>query len=357
MYMEPFCWFDMMEQVRFFKALGDETRLSLVSYLLGREHTVSDFFPKDEKGHAAMTRHLEILADAGIIVSNHNGSDTTFSIKTETMRRRLVSLGIMATDYFHPSGKDEIDVKEIVRSKYRQIANEGGDCRPGGCCGKAKFDPIIVSNQIGYSDEEISVAPEANLGLGCGNPIGLGSIHEGETVLDMGSGAGIDTCLAARKVGETGKVIGVDMTEDMILKARENAQTYGFQNVEFRWGDIENMPVETGTVDVVLSNCVINLVPDKPSAFREAYRVLKMDGRLYISDIILTDALTDEQKNDKDLICGCVAGAVPKKDYLQMMEDAGFSIQEISEDENIGNEQYDGLPVASLHIKAMKKHA
>lgn len=347
----------MMELVRFFKALGDETRMAMVSFLLGHEHTVSDFFPDNEKGHAAMTRHLEILLDSGIINSKNNGSETTYSISNESMRRRLVALGITASDDFNASGQEELDIKEVVRSKYSKIANEGGDCRPGGCCGKAKFDPALVSSQIGYSDEEISIAPDANLGLGCGNPIGLGSIHEGETVLDMGSGAGIDSFLAAKKVGDTGRVIGVDMTEDMILKARENAQTYGFQNVEFRWGDIENMPVETSSVDVVLSNCVINLVPDKPSAFREAFRVLKFDGRLYISDIILTDELTAEQRNDRDLICGCVAGAVPKKEYLQMMEDAGFKIQEISEDESIGNEQYEGLPVASLHIKAVKKCA
>lgn len=346
----------MMELVRFFKALGDDTRLGLVSYLLGQDDAINDLFPADEKGHAAMTRHVEILTEAGIIERSQRGAETTYSIKDEEMRHRLLGLGIPITDsiYFMEDDR-ELEVKEMVREKYRRIANEGGDCRSSiGCCDKADFDPVLISNQIGYSNEDINVAPEANMGLGCGNPIGFGSINEGETVLDMGSGAGIDSFLAAERVGKKGRVIGVDMTEDMILKARENAQTYGFNNVEFRWGDIENMPVESGSVDVVLSNCVINLVPDKASVFREAYRVLKPEGRLYISDIILTDELTEEQRNDKDFICGCVSGAVFKKEYLQLIEDAGFQIRDVSENDDISNEQYEGLPVSSLHIKAFK---
>lgn len=340
----------MLELVRFFKALGDETRLALISYFLGHEQVIADFLPEDEKEHAAMTRHLEILCEAKIIKRERNGSDTLYSIASGHMRERLGELGILSTQDLMLSTDEEADIKEVVRERYARIAEEVAD-------ETVEADHVEASQQMGYSEEDISVAPDANLGLGCGNPAGLGSIVEGETVLDMGCGAGIDTFIAAKRVGESGRVIGIDMTEDMILLARENAETYDFENVEFRWGDIENMPVETGSIDVVLSNCVINLAPDKPSAFREAYRVLKPQGRVYISDIILTGELSEEQKADEDIISGCVAGAVSKDEYLQMMEDAGFSIQEISENEEIGNEFYRGLPVASLHIRAVKRVA
>lgn len=347
----------MIDKVSFFRALGDETRLGLVTFLLGREHTVSDFFPSDEKEMATMSRHIEILIEAGIIKRSDVGGDTVYSIIDEGMWSHLLNLGLTPTECFSPFEDDAPkNVKEIVREKYGQIAVNGGNCRcSSNCCGKKEFDPVALSTSLGYTEDDIKVAPEANMGLGCGNPTALGEINEGETVLDMGSGAGIDSFLAARRVGPTGKVIGVDMTEDMILKARENAQTYSFKNVEFRWGDIENMPVESCSVDVVLSNCVINLVPDKCSAFREAFRVLKPNGRLYISDMVLTGVLSEEQLSDPDLISGCVASAVSRKDYLNLVEGAGFKIETISEDVSISNEQYDGLPVASLHIKALKK--
>ena len=347
----------MIDKVCFFRALGDETRYQLLTFLMGREHTVNDFFPSDDKEMATMSRHIEILSEAGIIKESNVGGNIVYSITDKIMWSKLFKLGLVPTDIFSPFNNDTPkNIKEIVREKYGQIATEGGNCRCNpSCCTNGEFDPLSTSTSIGYSEEDINVAPEANMGLGCGNPTALGEINEGETVLDMGSGAGIDSFLAAKMVGPTGKVIGVDMTEDMIIKARENAQIYEFNNVEFRWGDIENMPVETGSVDVVLSNCVINLVLDKRSAFREAYRALKSDGRLYISDIVLTGKLTEEQLNDPELISGCVANAIPPKDYLDMIEDAGFKIEKISENHSIGKDQYGGLPVASVHIKARKK--
>jgi SAM-dependent methyltransferase len=178
---------------------------------------------------------------------------------------------------------------------------------------------------MGYSDDEMIQVPEgANLGLGCGNPVAIASLSPGETVLDLGSGAGFDAFLAVAKVGKAGRVIGVDMTDEMLEKARENAKKGGYTNVEFRKGDIEDLPLEDEEVDVVISNCVINLAPDKGKVFKETYRVLKPGGRLMVSDVVLTKPLPDELKNDEELLSGCVAGAILKQDYLNLLKKAGF---------------------------------
>lgn len=238
--------------------------------------------------------------------------------------------------------------KEIVKKHYSKIA-KGSCCS---CGNQAENEQIAKS--IGYSDEEIKQAGEANLGLGCGNPTGMGEIKEGEIVLDLGSGAGFDCFLAAKKVGETGKVIGVDMTEEMIEKARVNAQKQEYKNVEFRFGDIENLPVEDNFIDVVISNCVVNLIPDKEKVFKEVYRVLKKGGRMYISDIVLLDSLTKEQKENEELIAGCVGGALLKDDYLQIIKDTGFGVKILSEDKDISKRQYQGIPLESLKVEAKK---
>ena len=182
-----------------------------------------------------------------------------------------------------------------------------------------------MGQRIGYSEAELTAVPEgANLGLGCGNPIALASLKEGETVLDLGSGAGFDCFLAAGRVGSTGKVIGVDMTPEMLERARENARKDNIENVEFRQGDIEHLPVEDGCVDVIISNCVINLAPDKGRVFSEAFRVLKPGGRLMVSDIVLTKPLPEFVKNSIAAYIGCVAGASLREDYLEAMRQAGF---------------------------------
>src|SRR6185369_1309222 len=171
--------------------------------------------------------------------------------------------------------------------------------------------------EIGYSADQMAAIPEgANLGLGCGNPLQYANVQPGEVVLDLGSGAGIDCFLAAREVGSSGRVIGVDMTPAMIEKARANAAKGDYRNVEFRLGEIENLPVADATIDVIISNCVINLSPDKGRVFREAFRALKPGGRLLVSDLVLTRALTPELQNNVDLYVGCVAGASLKDDYL-----------------------------------------
>lgn len=220
----------------------------------------------------------------------------------------------------------EKEIKKAVREGYAQIAKrERSCCTPASpCCGGA--DPAQdISKQIGYSDEELKSVPEdANLGLGCGNPIALASLAEGETVLDLGSGAGFDCFLAANKVGKMGKVIGVDMTPEMIEKARENTQKGNYENVEFRLGEIENIPAADNSVDVVISNCVINLSPDKSRVFKEAFRVLKPGGRLMISDMVLLKELPDFIKNSIEAYIGCISGALMKGEYIEVIREAGF---------------------------------
>jgi ubiquinone/menaquinone biosynthesis C-methylase UbiE len=212
-----------------------------------------------------------------------------------------------------------------------------------------------LAKTIGYSKKEINAVPEANLGLGCGNPTALGEMAEGAVVLDLGSGAGFDCFLAAKKVGKTGKVIGVDMTRQMVEKAKENAKKYGFKNVEFRLGDIEKLPVENNSVDIIISNCVINLAPDKSKVFAEAYRVLRKNGKMLVSDIVLLKELSNWQMEDKKLVVGCVGGAALKKEYLKLVEGAGFRVKILSEDKKISKRQYQGISLESLKIIAYKK--
>ena len=212
----------------------------------------------------------------------------------------------------------EEKVKKIVRESYGKIAKSGCSCCDSGS-----------GKELDYTEEELKSVPEgANLSLGCGNPVALASIKEGETVLDLGSGGGLDCFLAAKKVGEKGKVIGVDMTPEMIDRARRNARKGGYRNVEFRLGEIENLPVADKTVDLLISDCVINLAPNKKRVFEEALRVLKPGGRLLISDIVLLKKLPETIKKSKRAYVGCVSGATMKNEYLALLKDAGF--QEVS---------------------------
>jgi ArsR family transcriptional regulator len=243
---------------------------------------------------------------------------------------------------------EEKNVKKIVKESYSAIARKKG-C---GCC--SNFDEEEIAKSIGYSKEEINSASEANLGIGCGNPVALANLKKGDIVLDLGSGAGFDSFLAAKKVGDTGKIIGVDMTEDMINKAKELANKYGYKNVEFRLGDIENLPVESESIDIVISNCVINLAPDKLKVFKEAYRVLKPEGKMYVSDIVLLEELTQEQRNNDELIAGCVGGALLKEEYLKIIQNAGFSYNILDEDKEISERQYQGFNLESLKVELYK---
>jgi len=248
--------------------------------------------------------------------------------------------------------KKSEEIKKIVKDKYSEIAVKGSGCGCG--CGNQSNEQIAKS--IGYSEEEINSVSDANLGLGCGNPIAMSQIKEGDIILDLGSGAGFDCFLAANKVGDSGKVIGVDMTQEMIDKANANAEKYKYKNVEFRLGEIEKLPVDDNSIDVAISNCVINLVPDKTKTFEEIYRVLKPSGRMYLSDIVLLENISEEQKNDKDLLAGCVAGAMLKDDYLGAIQKAGFIVKVLSEDKDISKRQYQGIALESLKVEARKEN-
>ncbi len=221
-------------------------------------------------------------------------------------------------------------IKKVVREGYAKIAKQSSSCCAPvtSCCGSTDLAQGI-SKSIGYTEEELEAVPEgANLGLGCGNPVALASLRKGETVLDLGSGAGFDCFLVANRVGETGKVIGVDMTPEMLEKARENAEKGNYKNIEFRLGEIENLPVADNSIDVVISNCVVNLAPDKRRVFTEAFRALKPGGRLMISDIVLLNELPDFIKKSIEAYIGCLSGAVMRDEYIGAIKTAGF--QEIS---------------------------
>jgi len=232
-----------------------------------------------------------------------------------------------------PALLDPATIKSAVRERYGSIAAKGGSCcgpATSGAqsgCGCIGSDPSLA---IGYDLEDLDAAPDgANLGLGCGNPVALASLKPGEVVLDLGSGAGFDAFLAARRVGSEGRVIGVDMTPEMLTKARSLAAQHGYSNVEFRQGDIEELPVEDGSVDAIISNCVINLATDKARVFREAFRVLKPGGRLMVSDLVLLKPLPAAMKQNMDAYAACLAGALLKEEYLAAIRSSGFQHTEV----------------------------
>ncbi|MGC9966613.1 MAG: arsenite methyltransferase [Syntrophobacteraceae bacterium] len=218
-------------------------------------------------------------------------------------------------------------IKEIVKSRYAKVALQSIPCcRTGKSCCGSSGSAEDVSKKVGYGDKDLNSVPEgANLGLGCGNPVALASLKEGDVVLDLGSGAGFDAFLAAAKVGTAGKVIGVDMTPEMIEKAKANAAKGRFKNVEFKLGEIESLLVSNNEVDVIISNCVINLSPDKRKVFKEAFRVLKPGGRLMVSDLVLRKHLPEVVRQSVEAYVGCIAGAIMKDEYLAAISAAGFS--------------------------------
>lgn len=257
----------------------------------------------------------------------------------------------------------KIKIKGIVKQQYGQIALSNTSCCAGSCCNGTN------ASHLGYSADEIKSIEDANLGLGCGNPVAISSLKEGQVVLDLGSGAGIDCFLAAKRVGSLGKVIGIDMTPEMTAKAKENAAKYNFKNVEFLLGDIEQLPLDDACVDVVISNCVINLAIDKGKVFGEVFRVLKDGGKMAISDIVLSGNPPKEVVSSDVAYVSCIAGAIQKDEYIKLIYDAGFTnveivnesafvvgdnfIESITNGKVIGNHYNDCIK--SINVVAIKK--
>jgi len=238
------------------------------------------------------------------------------------------------------------EIKDEVRKAYTKVAQRTGSecCGQGGastkestssCCGPSSSDMNRVVLSFGYSIDGLPASATESY-AGCGNPIALASLQEGEVVLDLGSGAGLDVFEAAKRVGESGRVIGVDMTPEMLEKAEKNAVKLGVMNVEFRKGDIENLPIEDDSIDIIISNCVINLAPDKGKVFREAFRVLRPGGRVMISDIVLHGPLPEDVRDEVTTYTGCLGGAIPEEEYLQLMRDAGFERVKVAEKVEFG---------------------
>jgi len=245
----------------------------------------------------------------------------------------------------------EREVKSFVKNRYGKIAKGGASC----CSSSESL--IEQAKLVGYSEEDVRKVPEeSNMGLGCGNPVALAALKEGEIVLDLGSGGGIDVFLASKKVGPKGRVIGVDMTEKMIERSKQTAEKYGYNNVEFRLGEIEDLPAEDNSIDVIVSNCVINLSPNKRKVFQEAYRVLKPNGRMLISDLVTEGKLPSKIRKNLNAWAACIAGAMDKKEYLRTIDDAGFrKVQIVSESsyEFDVSEELKGR-ITSIKIEAFK---
>lgn len=247
-------------------------------------------------------------------------------------------------------------IKTAVKKRYTKFAQDNTSCCP--TCSPKKSDIIKQTKSIGYSLNELKNIPEsAVLGLGCGNPTVLADLKEGETVLDLGSGAGIDVFLAANKVGKKGFVIGVDMTKEMIKKSEKIAKENGYTNVEFRYGEIENLPIKDNTVDVIISNCVINLSTDKLKTFKEAFRVLKPGGRIMISDLVTEGVLPEDIKKSFDAWSECIAGALEKNEYLNIIKKAGFSKVKIVSQNRYSEKEMDRRisgKIISIKVRAFK---
>jgi len=251
--------------------------------------------------------------------------------------------------------KREKEIKEFVRDRYAEIASQGSSCCPSCAC---PTDLFGQAKTMGYSGQELGSVPEAAvMGLGCGNPTALAELKEGEIVLDLGSGGGLDAFLAARRVGESGQVIGVDITEEMVERARRNASRYGYGNVEFRVGEIENLPLDDDSVDVIISNCVINLSPDKLATFKEAFRVLKAGGRILISDLVTEGELPEDVRRSFEAWAACIAGALEKQEYVDTIRRAGFrDVSVVAQHSYAEPGMDDRLPekITSVQVKAYK---
>lgn len=285
-----------------------------------------------------------------------NGLSSAFCV-TDSQTSKATRDATLENEGRLSDGSSYDKVRQAVRQQYSRVAVTATSCNTGsGCCDAPSANVVSISQGLGYTVDEVSSVPlGANMGLGCGNPQAIANLKFGETVLDLGSGGGFDCFLAARQVGNSGHVIGVDMTPEMVSKARDNAEMGHYQNVEFRLGEIESLPVADGSVDVIISNCVINLSPDKPRVFAEAYRVLKPRGRLAISDIVASAELPDAIQGNMALYTGCMAGASLISEIETMLHVAGFAQVRIApQDESLSfiREWAPGTPITDYVVSA-----
>ena len=350
---EPSARSELAELARALQALGHPARLRILTELAGRDSCVcGEIVRIMPLAQATVSQHLKVLKEAGLIRGTIDGRRSCYCIDRPAVARLRRRLDALLGTWAGPEGEggrmSEVDaIRERVRAKYAAIARAAstGSCGPSSasCCADGSLDMI--------GDAYRSVAghvAEADLGLGCGVPTRYARLRPGETVLDLGCGAGNDCFVARHEVGASGRVVGVDMTPEMIARARANARKLGFDNVEFRLGEIEHLPVESGTIDCVISNCVLNLVPDKARAFAEIARVLKPGGRLCVSDIVATGELPQAIREAAALYVGCVAGAVPEADYLRLVAAAGLEEVRIVEARAIPLPD----PVLAAHLDA-----
>ena len=253
--------------------------------------------------------------------------------------------------------KTSSEIKKAVKEKYGQIAKGEIEviAQKSSCCCGSTNDPAVINMAMEYAEADRKAIPEgADLGLGCGTPTAFADMKEGMTVLDLGSGGGIDCFVASTHVGKSGKVIGVDMTEAMIAKANENKAKVNVPNVEFRLGEIENLPVDNNTVDRVISNCVINLVPSKENAFREIFRVLRSGGKFTVSDIVVDGEISEEERRDASLWAGCISGAIDRKEYLKIIGTAGFVDTKIVSEKRYNYRLKSNAGLFSITVTAVK---
>jgi SAM-dependent methyltransferase len=351
---------DLGTAAEFFRLLGHPARLAVLEELAEAKscqcgHIVTQL----PLAQATVSQHLKKLKEGGLIAGTLTGPAVCYCIDQKTVIQMIESgrafLNRLESDITTKSsacceenrmnnsktiGSDEDQIKEAVRERYRESAEKGGCCSSGTGCGCATCDTDVVVDTADYAKQQGYVS-DADLGLGCGIPTKFAAIKPGEVVLDLGSGAGNDVFIAAMYVGSTGKVIGVDMTPEMITKARRIAKERNFTNVEFRLGEIEALPVADNTADLAISNCVINLVPDKSRVFAELARTLKPGGRFVISDIVTTGTLPEAILSSLDQYVGCVAGASTQSAYELMMQTAGFQRIEIAERRVIDRKSWD----------------
>jgi arsenite methyltransferase len=349
------------DQARFLRCIGEPTRLQILRLLAESERCVGELASVLNREQSLISHHLRALKECNIVKDEQEAQKVYYKITDVRLARLIIDSEALMKELSlcQMSGgelMEEKKIKEVVKDRYAQLAKQDQESCCSSCGGGVS--PLVQAEAIGYLRKDLADIPEGTImGLGCGNPTALAELKAGEVVLDLGSGAGVDVFLAANNVGPTGKSIGVDMTKEMVDKAEEIAKNYGYRNVEFRLGEIERLPVGDESVDVLISNCVINLSPDKSKVFQEAYRVLKPKGRLRVSDIVSEGALPDEIKDDPDAWAGCIAGALEQQEYLGEIKKAGFENVEIVSSrgfyvENKANQTKEKL--LSITVKAYK---